>query len=709
MSAQATAALTVKVGVVGAESLNALAGSLQRLGAAGARAANGNARAAQGSAKAIVGSAEWSARSQLRLMQGVNKTASVQAAKQARDAQAMAREQNKWNEWVERQKLNAAKVAHREHEKSVRAHMAVVQKIAREQAREDARNAAGPFAGILRGHGFINPLRQGAGFMRDLTIGAMGVRYAFGAAAAGIGAITRPVIEFEKLLADVKNKGGFNAAEMSAIAATAKTLGKTSMFSATQAAGASVELAAAGLDAGGIEKGLPSVLRFAQASGLSTESASAVMVESMSQFGLAASDFERIGNAMVKGANMSTISVADMSESLKYVGPIAASAGMDIEQTAATIALLGERGLKGSMGGTGLRTMLASLVQPAKQAKKAMAEVGLSKADMQAGLGDLPGFMKMLSEKMEARGFTDAQRLSVLKRMFGTEGMTAADILMKAATQQGTDGKTAWAKYTDGVRDAKTAMKDAAEVSGNTLAGKMQKLHASIESAQISLGERLVPVLSKAIPKLAAAAVTVGDWIGKNEDLVSNLAVLTPALAGTSYAASGLATAFSGIAKVSGALGVTMGMPAGAAFGTSFIGAALPVIAAGIAGFGIGTLLAKALHMEIAGKTIYELLHGETEKKTERGFKKAKPDLAKQFKKDMDDPILASLFREQSGVDDPVLRGIRGDAPAAIAAHPWSGLMKIEIDNKGKATVKDLKIDGQGPALKVGVNMGNDG
>lgn len=463
-----------------------------------------------------------------------------------------------------------------------------------------------PLGGFLRGHGMTDRLRASIGAMRDVTVAAYGVRAGISMIGGAANTVLDPLREFQSHMADVRNKGGFSKEQTDAIAAVAKAQGRNTQFAPTQAAAAAVELAAAGLGAKDIGTAMPSVLRFAQAGGMGTEQASSTMVETGAQFGLNASQYERIGNIMVKAANLSTISVGDLSESLKYVGPIAAAAGQSLEFTAGTIALLGERGIKGSEGGTGLRTMLASLVKPSKQAKSALQTLGLSKKDLQKGIDDLPGFMRQLDAKMAGHKFNKAQRLETLQRLFGREGMTVAQVLMKAAVDNG--GK-AWQDYTDQVSNATTAMKDAAAIAGDTLDGKMAKLHATIETGAISLGEKFVPMLDRLIPKLTSAALATGDWVEKNGDLVTGGAKFALAAGGTALAmkgasmVGGLASALLPEAAVAAAsaAGMTLGATFAAAVGTAIASYSLTTAVLGMLD----------IDMEKVGARIYEMLNGE--------------------------------------------------------------------------------------------------
>ncbi len=481
-----------------------------------------------------------------------------------------------------------------------------------------ARAALGQTAGggWLTGHGFANKTRQIVGGIRDLTVAGMGVRYAFGAAESAISSVMDPAREFGATMAEVRNKGGFSVAETAAIGSIAKNMGKNSVFSPLEAGKAAVELAAAGLHAPEIQAAMPSTLRFAQAGGLGTEAATATLVETMSQFGLHATDFEHIGDTLVKAANMSTVSVSDLAEGMKYAGPIARAAGISLEFTAGTLALLGENGLKGSQGGTALRKMMDSLVHPAKTAKAALASLGMTPNDLKKGLNDMPGFFEKLQKKMAGKHMDRAHQLEISKLLFGEEGMAAAQILMTKSLDHSSNG---WRAYAEQVASASGAMQSAADIAGDTLDGKIKKLDASLMTAKLTIGEAFVPTLNKLVPKLAEAATATGDWAENHQALIGRI----PEAAGVALAGTALVKGSGMIAglvsAVSGAEATAAMSAAGATLGTTIaVG-----ILAGLIGYGIGSKIAQAVGVEDWATRVQEKVSGRKNIGAEGGYRSA--------------------------------------------------------------------------------------
>ena len=730
MSANVTASLTLKLNVAGAESLSALAKQVRGLSTAaqgtarGGLAQLGNAHTRVGAAAATAGAkqVQWADRLQLRLQNAARAIADTQIKEQAR-ASAMTEKMNvraaaMAEKLALRQKLATARAAARPGPRvhTVDTEMARLTMLADRRAlTSQARDRLGRAApSILTGHGFTSTARQSLGLMRDLTVAGYGVRMAYQTAAAGIGFVINPMREFSQELARIKVKGGFSDAQMKGIADAAKTQGRTSQFGAVDAAAAGVELAASGMGAEAIAAQMPTVLKFAQSGELGTGEASQVLVETMSQFfgPKQEKEFTRIGDVLKQVADSSTISVANLADSFKFVGPLAATAGMSLETTAGALGLLGERGIKAEMAGTSMRQLLLGMVDQSKPAAKALASIGMGGKRAREGIKDVPKFLREMDERLSALDKGD--RLRVLAKVFDSRNVSAAEVLLQGARS----GELS--TYIGGAENAGGAMDKAAAIFDATPEGKIKRLEAATESARLELGDKLAPILvGKVIPGLTAAALATGAWIGNNSDLVGSLAIAIPSIGGMTLATNGLITAFTAVASASKALGLaSWGVNAGTAFGTSFAGAALPVIAALIAGYGLGTILAKALDMEGIGAKIYEWMHpGETYNRADgQGISAGVDGTEHVSVREMirrqkageggstGDPLLDNILKTNSESAPEYLRmGNPNEGSPGIPAAAPTGKLQIEITHEGKARVKDMTAFG----LELGVSVAN--
>jgi TP901 family phage tail tape measure protein len=75
--------------------------------------------------------------------------------------------------------------------------------------------------------------------------------------------------------------------------------------------------------------------------------------------------------------------------------------GIDIEQVAAMIGVMGNAGIKGSLAGNALKAALQRLSKEPKAVKAALGDMGIALQDAQGRMRTIPSLMKALHEKMK--------------------------------------------------------------------------------------------------------------------------------------------------------------------------------------------------------------------------------------------------------------------------------------------------------------------
>ena len=104
------------------------------------------------------------------------------------------------------------------------------------------------------------------------------------------------------------------------------------------------------------------LMKFSVGNDLSTTESVDFAVALGSQFGIKPQDWGDMLDKVAHTADVSVIDVADVVQSMKYAGGITAGTNRPLEETLAEIAILGNFGLKGSQGGTGIQALLTRLL-----------------------------------------------------------------------------------------------------------------------------------------------------------------------------------------------------------------------------------------------------------------------------------------------------------------------------------------------------------
>lgn len=270
---------------------------------------------------------------------------------------------------------------------------------------------------------------------------------------------------------------------------------------ASDAAGGVVELTKSGLSLSSSLRAVRATMTLAKAGELEVADASSLVANTLNTFSLKAKDASRIANGLANAANISSADVSDLAESFKYVSPLAAKAGVSLDQTNAILAELANSGIKASLAGTSFRSFLLNLQAPTPAATKALKALNVEVYDAQGNMRPLPGLIDSLNRGLGK--LSQEQQNANLKAIFGKVGITGAQVILK----QGTKGL---AEYTKGVKRAGAAQK-LAEAASKGLAGTLASLKAQTVTTVQELYRRFSPALDA---RLQSAA----DWVGRNKD-----------------------------------------------------------------------------------------------------------------------------------------------------------------------------------------------
>ena len=111
--------------------------------------------------------------------------------------------------------------------------------------------------------------------------------------------------------------------QMEALRDTAREMGATTKFSASEAADAMGYMALAGWDDQQVIAGLPGVLNLAAAANMDLAKASDIVTDTMTPFGMAAEEAARAADVFAYAQANSNTTVEGLGEAMKYAAPTA--------------------------------------------------------------------------------------------------------------------------------------------------------------------------------------------------------------------------------------------------------------------------------------------------------------------------------------------------------------------------------------------------
>lgn len=299
---------------------------------------------------------------------------------------------------------------------------------------------------------------------------------------------------YEAGMREVQALTSASGAEMAMLSEQAKRMGADTQFSATQAAAAMGQLVKGGFDARQTYQALPGVMQLAAAAGLDIASAADIATNVLSTFGLQVSELSRVNDVLAQTANSTDTDVLELGEAFKYVGPIARSAGLSVEDTAAILGQFAENGVRGSAAGTELRRTISNLLNPTDKAAALMARLGVTTTDAS---GQLLPMVDIVGQLHDAGAST-----SDMLTIFGdqTAGMVALV----------TNGRAPLQNLTTELGNVQGVAQNLADSKMGGLLGSWEQFKGSLETLAITLGEAgLTPLFTG----LAQGAASLTDSV----------------------------------------------------------------------------------------------------------------------------------------------------------------------------------------------------
>jgi TP901 family phage tail tape measure protein len=375
-------------------------------------------------------------------------------------------------------------------------------------------------------------------------VAAMGTKL-FGiatVAAAPLAMSTKTFADFDDEMRTVKAVTGAVDSAFSMLTATAEKLGRETSFTAKQVAEGMTSLGRMGFRADEIDAAIPAVLNLARATGTELGEAAEIAANNMRVFGISVTDMTQVSDLLTATANGSAQTLADLAEGLKMAGPQAAAAGDDIRNVAASLGVLANMGIRGSLAGTALRKAYSQFAKLPVQQK--LAQFNISTVDKSGNLRDMPSVMADIARVMNT--MPTAERLSFAEDIFDLRGSLAG--LQLGGNIRQLEDFIRMLGSVDG-KAAQTAEEMDAGIGGST-----RRLMSALEGVQIAVGRILGEALAPFMEKISLMLNRLAEWAAAHKEIVITAAKVVGIAAAAGAALVALGIAFKTVAFAVGAL-----------------------------------------------------------------------------------------------------------------------------------------------------------
>lgn len=292
--------------------------------------------------------------------------------------------------------------------------------------------------------------------------------------------------------------------------------GKGALYNPQEVAYAQTALAKAGTKPADMSKSMPTILKFAGGNDLDIETATDYAVNLSKMFNIPVEQWGEMLDKVTRTADISTIDVPDLFESLKYAGPIASSMGRDLTEVLSMVAVLGNVGLKGSIGGTGIQSLYTRLLSPIGKSESSLetAPDEYSKAVFEAfiketttadgSMKDMPTVTGMLDQVMEQ--LNDKQQAWFAHKLFGL-------FQMKAGFALSSNGGDKLQSVIDDINANSSGTNDRKwDIMLNTSWGKQEAFSNLMYGVSTDIGSRLTPITNAVLDELFNVISNKGNY-----------------------------------------------------------------------------------------------------------------------------------------------------------------------------------------------------
>jgi len=366
--------------------------------------------------------------------------------------------------------------------------------------------------------GFSSAMAAASTSLGKFSKANKGALIGVGALVAGLAAITMGIkktveeyADFEKSMSTVKAITNASSDEFIELTDKAKDLGRTTAFTAAQAADGMRFLGMAGFETNEILETIPATLNLAAASGIELARAADIASNVLTGFRLETQESSRVVDVLAKTITTSNVDMEQMAESMKFLAPTAASFGVSIEESSAIVGKFGNAGLQGSIATRAFGTSLVRLADPTKKMKSAIRELGIDFFDAE---GKFIGVIETVKElEVALDGATQEQQQAAIATLFGKDALKQWNVLLA-------EGSESLQDYTNDLKDAGGTAQRMADTQLDNLIGSLTILKSKLSGIAIDIGNIFEPALRGMIDSLIQSEFSAQTLINGFKKLV---------------------------------------------------------------------------------------------------------------------------------------------------------------------------------------------
>lgn len=317
--------------------------------------------------------------------------------------------------------------------------------------------------------------------------------------------------DFDQAMANTVAICGATADDYARLQQAALDMGKATTKTATESAEALGYMSLAGWDVNESIAGLEPILRLSEATQMDLATCSDLVTDSLSALGLQVDDLGGYLDVAAMANNKSSQTAQMLMEAYIAVGGTMKNLHVPIQESAAALGVLANRGIKGSEAGTALNAVINNLTTGTGQAGKMMDKLGISAFDSNGKFIGLAETIRVVDKA--TKDMTEEQRNAALAALGGKEHIDALNDLISGLNTTTADGRNEWEALTDNLYNADGALSTMAATVTDTLQGAISIFGSAMDDMKIRLAQTFAPAAKDAINAVSAVIPSITDRI----------------------------------------------------------------------------------------------------------------------------------------------------------------------------------------------------
>lgn len=336
---------------------------------------------------------------------------------------------------------------------------------------------------------------------------------------------------FEDSMLNVQALSGATSEEYEKLSDSAMHYGSTTAWTSQNVADAMGYMALAGFDTNEILSATPGILSLASASGEELATVSDILTDAMTGFGDSAEDANRYADVLSVTQAKSNTTVGMLGEAFKYVSSVAGTYSYSLEDVSTSLGVMANAGVKGSMSGTSLSSIITRLGTNTSGARDAIEELGVGFYNADGSARPLGDVLKDLSDATS--GMTVEQKANFASTVAGAEAQKGLLAILN-------QGSAVYEDLNDQIKNSSGAADEMADTLESGMGGSIRSLQSAWEGFKIKLAQKFEEpvsgiiknladfVTSKAIPaidSLVGRFTELSKWMQEHETTVKGVAI----------------------------------------------------------------------------------------------------------------------------------------------------------------------------------------